>query len=141
MMYLALGCAALALFLFAGGRRFAFKRREWRFLSASLALIAFTTAAWTGIRGMWGATLALLVLGLWLSLSTRRAGAPSAAQPAAPRMSAEDARRILGVEPGATRQEIQAAYTRLMRMAHPDHGGTAGLAAQLNAARDCLLKS
>jgi hypothetical protein len=26
-----------------------------------------------------------------------------------------------------------------MRMAHPDKGGTAGLAAQLNAARDKLL--
>ena len=29
--------------------------------------------------------------------------------------------------------------TRLMRAVHPDKGGTAGLAAQLNAARDRLL--
>ena len=35
---------------------------------------------------------------------------------------------------------FEAAYNRLMRMAHPDKGGTSGLAAQLNAARDRLLE-
>jgi hypothetical protein len=40
----------------------------------------------------------------------------------------------------ASKDEIQAAYARLIRLAHPDKGGTAGLAAQLNAARDRLLK-
>ncbi|HET6970801.1 MAG TPA: molecular chaperone DnaJ, partial [Phenylobacterium sp.] len=33
----------------------------------------------------------------------------------------------------------QAAYARLIRAVHPDKGGTAGLAAQLNAARDRML--
>ena len=51
-----------------------------------------------------------------------------------------EARAILGVSEGADEAEIQAAYSRLIRMAHPDRGGTAGLAAQLNAARDQLLK-
>ncbi|HQP19187.1 MAG TPA: DnaJ domain-containing protein, partial [Phenylobacterium sp.] len=51
-----------------------------------------------------------------------------------------EARSILGVGPQATTAEIQAAYARLMRVAHPDAGGTDGLAAQLNAARDRLLK-
>ena len=55
-------------------------------------------------------------------------------------MSANEARAILGVETGATPAEIRTAYTRLMKRAHPDQGGTAGLAAQLNAARDRLLK-
>jgi curved DNA-binding protein CbpA len=55
-------------------------------------------------------------------------------------MSTADARSILGVEPQATTAEIKAAYTRLMQRAHPDKGGSAGLAAQLNAARDRLLK-
>jgi len=54
-------------------------------------------------------------------------------------MSLTEARSILGVDAEATREEIQTAYTRLMRMAHPDKGGTSGLAAQLNAARDRLL--
>jgi curved DNA-binding protein CbpA len=55
-------------------------------------------------------------------------------------MSLDEARSILGVGADATREEIQAAYSRLMRLAHPDKGGTSGLAAQLNAARDRLLK-
>ena len=55
------------------------------------------------------------------------------------RMDLADARAILGVEEGATVEEIRLAYARLMRQAHPDHGGTDGLAAQLNAARDRLL--
>jgi DnaJ-class molecular chaperone len=55
-------------------------------------------------------------------------------------MSLDEARRILGVEAAASRKDVQEAYTRLMRAVHPDKGGTAGLAAQLNAARDRLLK-
>jgi DnaJ-class molecular chaperone len=55
-------------------------------------------------------------------------------------MSLNEARSILGVTEEATSEEIQAAYTRLMRLAHPDKGGTSGLAAQLNAARDRLLR-
>jgi DnaJ-class molecular chaperone len=43
------------------------------------------------------------------------------------------------VAAGAGPDEIQAAYVRLMRAVHPDAGGTSGLAAQLNAARDRLL--
>lgn len=136
MIYLALGCAALALFLMATRGKPVFKRREWRFLSGALALAAFTGAAWVGVRGGWGSAIVLVVLGLWFAVSTRRTG--MAAAPTS-RMSVAEARRILGVEEGASREEIQAAYTRLMRLAHPDKGGTAGLAAQLNAARDRLL--
>lgn len=136
MIYVALGCAALALFLIATGGKPVLKRREWRFLSGGLAIAAFAAAAWLSVSGRWGSGIVLVVLGLWLAVSTRRTG--MAAQPSG-RMSVAEARRILGVEEGASRAEIQAAYTRLMRMAHPDKGGTAGLAAQLNAARDRLL--
>ena len=55
-------------------------------------------------------------------------------------MSLEEARSILGVSAEAGPDEVKAAYTRLMRMAHPDKGGTSGLASQLNAARDRLLR-
>lgn len=51
-----------------------------------------------------------------------------------------DARRLLGVGESATSAEIESAYRRLMLRAHPDHGGTDGLAAQLTAARDRLIK-
>lgn len=55
-------------------------------------------------------------------------------------MPVEQARSLLGVGPEATTAEINAAWRRLMGRAHPDQGGTEGLAAQLNAARDALLK-
>ena len=55
-------------------------------------------------------------------------------------MRPDEARSILGVGAEANAVEIEAAYRRLMLRAHPDHGGSTGLAAQLNAARDRLLK-
>ena len=51
-----------------------------------------------------------------------------------------DPYKVLGVPRTATEAEIKEAYGRQMRLAHPDKGGTSGLAAQLNAARDRLLK-
>ena len=71
---------------------------------------------------------------LWI-VGGRRA-TPKAA-PADPKDAA--ARGLLGVGPRAGREEIVRAHRRLMRQAHPDVGGTAELAARLNAARDLLL--
>ncbi|HEY3695082.1 J domain-containing protein [Phenylobacterium sp.] len=144
MIYLALGCAALALLAWAGGRP-VFKRRGWRLVSAAAALAAFTGAAYAGVRGAWEPAVVLIVAGLWLGFTTRTAGAgrPAPERPqaeAAGRMSLAQARSILGVGADASASEIQTAYARLMRLAHPDKGGTDGLAAQLNAARDRLLK-
>jgi hypothetical protein len=139
MLYLALGGALLVGYLWlTGGKVPILKRREWRILTAAMALVAFTAATFVGVRGSWGAAIVLVVVGLWLAASARKTNAAPAAPPTA-RMGDGEARRILGVGPNATRQEIQAAYTRLMRAVHPDKGGTAGLAAQLNAARDRLL--
>ena len=141
MIYLLLGGALLAGYFWLNGRRFpVLGRREWRLVSAAAALVAFTAAAWSGVRGVWGATIVLVIVGLWFAASARKTDASEARPPPAGRMSADEARRILGVGQGATRQEIQTAYARLMRAVHPDKGGTAGLAAQLNAARDRLLK-
>jgi DnaJ-domain-containing protein 1 len=46
---------------------------------------------------------------------------------------------ILGLNAGATKQEIRAAYNRLMKRVHPDVGGSSFFAKQLNEARDLLL--
>lgn len=139
MLYLALGAAALWLILWASGGKPVLKRREWRFLSAAFAIVAFAGAAYAGLRGAWEPAIVLIVLGLWLAVSARRTGLV-APPTSGGRMSLEEARSILGVREGAAPDEIQAAYTRLMRAVHPDKGGTSGLAAQLNAARDRLLR-
>jgi hypothetical protein len=136
MLYLALGGAVLAAYFWLIGKKPLLKGRDWRIASGAAALAAFTGAAFVGVRGEWPATIALVVVGLWFA-STARKATPQAGAPSG--MSLSEARRILGVEEGATKAEIQAAYTRLMRLAHPDKGGTAGLAAQLNAAREKLL--
>lgn len=139
MTYIVLGGLLLLFFLWITRGKPLLKRREWRFLTGAFALAAFVAAAALGIRGSWGTAIVLVVVGLWLLTATRQSG-PAAPAPGATRMSLAEARRILGVEEGAPRKEIQAAYTRLMRLAHPDKGGTAGLAAQLNAARERLLE-
>ncbi len=140
MLYLALGAAALAFFVWMGRGKPILKRREWRFTSAAFALAAFTGAAFVGLRGLWWEAIVLVVLGLSLAASARRKDGAAPPSPRSGRMSLTEARSILGVTEDATTEEIQAAYTRLMRLAHPDKGGTSGLAAQLNAARDRLLR-
>ncbi|HWJ71157.1 MAG TPA: molecular chaperone DnaJ [Sphingobium sp.] len=114
-------------------------------------------AAWLGVGGSLIGTLlaarglpligALLVTGsgLWLRYGANLLGIAGKARPAAPtdprlldRAAAAD---LLGVSPEADAATIHAAYRRLMARNHPDAGGSAGLAARINAARDLLLKS
>jgi hypothetical protein len=54
-------------------------------------------------------------------------------------MNRQEAYQILGLEPGASQQEIHQAWRRLIKGVHPDSGGSAFLAAKINAARDVLL--
>jgi DnaJ-domain-containing protein 1 len=53
--------------------------------------------------------------------------------------SAEDAYRVLGLEPGASDAAIREAYHRLIASVHPDKGGSSFLAAQVNRAKEILL--
>jgi hypothetical protein len=53
-------------------------------------------------------------------------------------MTRAEAYRVLGLAPGASLDEVRAAYRRLIRRVHPDHGGSSTLAAMLNAAKELL---
>lgn len=50
-----------------------------------------------------------------------------------------NARKLLGVEARANRNEINAAHKRLVAMVHPDRGGSNAQVHEANAARDLLL--
>lgn len=54
-------------------------------------------------------------------------------------MGRDEALAVLGLEEGATRSDIKAAYQRLISGLHPDKGGSDYLAAKLNEARAVLL--
>ena len=131
-----------------------------------IGLRAFANASVTTIKSLfaWIAALAGLSLALLLILSGRggaalfalslayplvrdwwtgRRASPGPPPPEPPRttgpMSVDEAWQVLGLEPGASEEEIRAAHRRLMRAAHPDSGGSDWMAARVNQARDVLL--
>ena len=76
----------------------------------------------------------------WRDAANRRNG--DAATP--PRnttvMSREEALDVMGLEEGATPDDIRTAHHRLMKRLHPDQGGTTFLATKVNQAKDVLLR-
>ncbi len=54
-------------------------------------------------------------------------------------MTRDEALKILGLKPDASKEEILAAHKRMMQKMHPDRGGSDHLASQINQAKDTLL--
>lgn len=137
MIYILAGAALIAVLVWAGrGGLRGMDPGGVRVSAGVISVLCLLAAAVLAPR-VWPVSLILLLVAIGSAVAARRAPR-GRARPLDPGM--EEARSILGVGANATEDEIQEAYTRLMRMAHPDAGGTSGLAAQLNAARDKLLR-
>jgi DnaJ domain len=139
VLYVLVAVALLALLVWAGRRPVQITQAV-RVSSGLLAALAAVGAVVSGLRGGWMLSLALVALSTWLGYRARPQSTSSSSGRTPGAMSETDARSILGVGPEASREEIESAYRRLMQRTHPDRGGSAGLAAQLNAARDRLTK-
>ncbi|CAN7204756.1 molecular chaperone DnaJ [Brevundimonas sp. LjRoot202] len=109
----------------------------WRVAATLFSAVMIAAGVLLAARGSWLPAVALAGAGLWLTIASRQ----TAAAPRTEAMTPAEARSLLGVSADATPREINAAWKRLMARAHPDQGGTEGLASRLNAARDRLLKS
>jgi hypothetical protein len=75
----------------------------------------------------------------WREHADRGADAGSV-PPRSGKMTEEEAYQILGLQPGASAQDIGRAHRSLMKKLHPDQGGSTYLASRVNEAKDILLR-
>lgn len=136
MVWLGLAGVALWALIRLGRQTEAPRRGHWRVTATIVAAVCLAGGLLALSKGAWLIGGGLVVAGLWLTLASRQRN--TRPQPGRSEMSEAEARWILGVGSGADEAEIQSAWRRLMARAHPDQGGTEGLAARLNAARDRL---
>ena len=137
LIWLALGGIALWALIRLGRQTEGPRRGHWRVAATLVAAACIAGGLLALSRGAWLIGIGLAGAGLWLTLASRQRRGPL--RPSSV-LSEAEARSILGVAPGADEAAINAAWRRLMTRAHPDQGGTEGLASRLNAARDRLLK-
>ena len=94
------------------------------------------------LRRIGGLLRLLPLVGSVLKGARTRTSAGQRQKTAAPtgRMPRAEALAVLGLSEGASEREIMESHRRLMQRVHPDRGGSAFLAQQLNEARRVLLE-
>ena len=102
-------------------------------------VVVAITAALPVLKGLFGWLLrALPFLQVWLKKHHIPTEQPRPDQDRG--LTEHEAWQLLGLKPGASRDDIIQAHKRLIQKVHPDRGGNDYLASQLNIARDLLLK-
>jgi len=135
LIWLVLAAIAVWALIRLGRQTEGARRGHWRISATVLAGVMLAGGVLAMSKGSWVLGPGLVGAGLWLTLASRiRSVPPKSAED----LSEAEARAILGVGPIASPEDINAAWRRLMARAHPDQGGTEGLAARVNAARDRL---
>ena len=109
------------------------------FIAAATALLIFAIAGRYGLAAPAGALALWGMRAYLLARQIRASGQQAPAQQSGQAMARVEALEILGLQEGASADEIEAAYKALIVKNHPDQGGTDWLAARLNEARDILL--
>jgi hypothetical protein len=126
-------------------------------------VLSLAVAGWLGIRGELFIAVPLAIFGLSLlgwqpgrdllaAYLDRRyprwgehpeddtaAGRRSPAPPSG-KMTEQEAYQILGLQPGASAEDVARAHRALIKKLHPDQGGSTYLAARVNEAKDVLLR-
>lgn len=136
LSWLVLGAIAIWALIRLGRHSERRGRAEWRVAATLFSAVLIGGGVLLAFRGAWLPAAGLAGAGLWLTVASRQ----RVLAPRSEAMSEAEARSLLGVPATATAQEINTAWKRLMGRAHPDQGGTEGLASRLNAARDRLMK-
>lgn len=136
LIWLALAAIAVWTLVRLGRQTEGRGRGQWRVAATLFSAVMLAGGVLLAFRSAWIPAVGLIGASLWLTIASRQ----RAVAPRSETLSDKEARAILGVSADATVQDINAAWKRLMARAHPDQGGTEGLASRLNAARDRLLR-
>ena len=117
----------------------------WLAVAVLLVLAAtghlnWLTAAIGGLLALIARALPLLLRYLPLAerLWRQQQGSPRTPN-VTDKMTHEKALEILGLESGASKEQIVDAHRRLIQKLHPDRGGSSYLAARINKAKDILI--
>jgi hypothetical protein len=76
----------------------------------------------------------------WREYAKADADAGGSAAARGGKMTEQEAYQVLGVQPGASVEDIGRAHRTLIKKLHPDQGGSTYLAARVNEAKDVLLR-
>lgn len=130
------------IFAVLGLYRFFLKAEPYQIKAMVLALVAAgigIASLFLAVTGRLPAALAILAA-LWpLGVSWLRSK-KLYSEPNLP-TDRKEAYDILGLEEGASEEDIREAHLRLMKKVHPDQKGSDWLAKKINAARDLLLNN